>query len=364
MKRLILATITLSFLLIGCNTEDDTPTEDQLIFEDTRVSFKENPTKSALITTFSAESDSRVQYKLISQSPFGAVEVDRNTGQVRVLETFAFNFEINPVIRVTVQASIGSNVKNANLFIELEDVEIETSYNGSVRLRSQEDVDFFGANNYLSVTGSLRIDGPPNDGESPITDLSPLLSITDVGIDLAVEDNTLLNTLHGLENITNIGEKVEIEENESLTDISALSDITIRLGLRIKENPSLNSMKGLANVIVDDGDISITENNTLREIEGFESTIALRSLTISNNELLTSLKGFDLLEFINSDLVIFNNNNITSLDAFFNLSSVGGDVRIIDNHSLSNMDSLSTLQFIAGSIVLENNPVLTNLDGL
>ena len=180
-------------------------------------------------------------------------------------------------------------------------------------LRTQADVDDFGANfpNCTTLI-DLRI-GTTAVSTDQITDLSPLSSLTTVQDLLVIENDDLLN-LNGLGNIT--VENLTITQNESLQSIST-SQIEVTSQLRILDNPSLVNL------------------------EGFEGTTMLQVLEISNNPI-TSLSGLDNLTTVTFSAAINDN------DALLNLSGLGGltlarGLSVNQNNNLQNLNGVGML---------------------
>jgi hypothetical protein len=84
-------------------------------------------------------------------------------------------------------------------------------FTGNATLDTQAEVNAFGANGYTGVTGNLVI-GPSVE----IIDLTPLSTITTVGVALVVYSNAELDNLDGLSNITSVGGSLYAVENPDL----------------------------------------------------------------------------------------------------------------------------------------------------
>jgi hypothetical protein len=91
-----------------------------------------------------------------------------------------------------------------------------------------------------SVTGSLSISGPD------ITDLSPLSSVTSVGLTLGIVSNPVLTNLDGLAAVTSVGLTLIISDNAVLTNLDGLTAVTsVVTSLRILDNAVLTEFCGV-----------------------------------------------------------------------------------------------------------------------
>lgn len=120
----------------------------------------------------------------------------------------------------------------------------ERIYYGNVSLIRQGQLDTFGSNSYIKITGKLEIGTAA--GGSTIKDLSPLASIDSIGGGLQVLFMDTLETLHGLDNMKSVGGELWIEGNSKLRDITALTSLTyIGNALVVLRNNTLRSLNGL-----------------------------------------------------------------------------------------------------------------------
>ena len=135
------------------------------------------------------------------------------------------------------------------------------TFTGNVFLRTQADIEIFGAHQYTEIVGSLKIGEPYFD--TNIFDLSPLSTLTRISVPssnpnlgtgrLRIHAPNITN-LEGLNNITSLN-GLAIEYCTNLEDISALSNLETIGGtdngwefLSIVGNLSLESLEGLNNL--------------------------------------------------------------------------------------------------------------------
>lgn len=152
---------------------------------------------------------------------------------------------------------------------------------GPVRLQTQSQVDNFGAKNYTTIEGTLKIASGdlPSDN---IIDLTPLRSIERVEGGLLIWDCWKLTSLEGLQNIKWI-ERLSIHENDELIDLDGLR------GLQniVYENPRLYNR--------DESSLYIIDNRSLENINGLRHVPSVKYISIFKNPLLENLDGLESL---------------------------------------------------------------------
>lgn len=260
-------------------------------------------------------------------------------------------------------------------------------YNGDIELKSQEEVDNFGAHQYKDITGNVII--YPYTYKS-ISNLEALSSITIIQGGLTIIGSDLVS-LKGLNNLKSVGlsfyiwsvnnlislSELEslssvstfiIEDNSELEDVS-LSKLTSVGAFTIQNNDKIehiNDFSSLTSV----GALVIHENSNLIDIDGFSSLTEIPYLlSIAGNNKLINIDGLIGLKSINN-LSIFENYSLSNVDGLSNLTSVGdfiefsGECSFSNNYNLTNLDGLSSLTSIRGDLILARNIILNNLSGL
>lgn len=292
-------------------------------------------------------------------------------------------------------------------------------FNGDVYLRSQQEVNDFGANNHSGVNGNLTI-GDQN-GPRDITNLGPLSSLTFIAGDLDINYNDGLTSLNGLSNIETVNGFLHIGENNSLENLNGIANINSVESIQIAFNYSLSQIDGLQNITSLTGELSIFRCDNLVNINGLENisqiggTLNLANIPISNVDSLSNLNsvagnisiydcdnledldGLSNLQVIGGTLYIGKypfispslngNSNLTSIQGLSNITHIGGNLEIGDNESLLDLNGLQNLESIDGELYLfnckfqdlnhlnnltsigsdlrlENNPSLSDLNGL
>lgn len=245
----------------------------------------------------------------------------------------------------------------------------EKIFNDNIYLKTQQQVEEFGANNYSRIKGELNIDGP-------VTDLSPLKSLVVVNSGFKVK-NTLLENFKGLENLQFTGyifpNDFRVEHNPNLKDFSGLSSLQGTRGLfYVIDNPSLTSMDGFDSLLsVGMGEFRIQDCDKLENIDGLKNMVFVgSSVYLINNPLLTNIKGFRNLSTIKFGLYITNNASLQNLDGLEKIEELPFGFELTNNTSLKDIKGISNLSFVGdkkkeytgmGVIVINGNTSLKNL---
>ncbi len=233
-------------------------------------------------------------------------------------------------------------------------------YQGNLILKTQADVNAFGAQGYNVIDGALYIGDPSTEANTPvpsdITDLSPLHTITSVVRQLEIQSNPLLTSLQGLSNITVVSGLV-VNANENLTSLDGLTNLSI-----IEGNSILTGQ-----AVFTGGVISLLDNPSLTSVEGLSSiNPQVLSRVSINNTGLTSLTGLENITNV-ATLQIINNDNLTSLAALQGLSGIDTTVFIFGNAILTDYCILQTPLQNNAEISIYNvsenqfNPTLQNI---
>ncbi|MEO9967822.1 MAG: hypothetical protein ABJF11_18665 [Reichenbachiella sp.] len=158
-------------------TPDEVPDEtvDTVTIEDAEVTISENPDNGAVLATMSATttSDEAIVFAISSEDPAGAMSIDATSGELVVLDSAHFDFEVNPSLTATISATSGEISASADVTITLTDVD-ETEEPSSPEniweqvgedIEGEADGDQFGYSTSLSADGSiLAVGAKNNDG--------------------------------------------------------------------------------------------------------------------------------------------------------------------------------------------------------
>ena len=216
-------------------------------------------------------------------------------------------------------------------------------FNENLILRTQADVDAFGAQRYDVINGYLNIGDRWTENHIPvpsdITDLSPLHTIISVTRQVEIQSNPLLTSLEGLSSLS-VASGLVINDNENLTSLDGLTNFKA-----IDGNSFLSRQ-----TIYSGGVISLLNNLSLTSIEALNNINPQVISRVSiNNTGLSTLEGLEKITSVAS-LNVINNDNLISLEALEGLASINNTVFIFGNDLLSNYCILQT--------PLQNNSVL------
>jgi hypothetical protein len=218
-------------------------------------------------------------------------------------------------------------------------------YQGNLILKTQADVDAIGTQGYNVINGSLSIGDRFTDATTPpvpsdITDLSPLITLTQVTRQIEIQNNPMLTSLDGLSNLAVVAGLV-INNNENLTSLEGMDNLSSISGSVIFSGQN----------ILNGGLISIFNNPALTSVETLSSINPQTLFLIDiNGTGLTSLNGLENIAEV-SRLNIVNNDNLTSLEALSGLTAVDDTVFISGNETLANYCILQQ--------PLQDNPLLS-----
>ena len=235
---------------------------------------------------------------------------------------------------------------------------------GSISLKTQQDVNEFGALCYTKIDGTLVINDL-NQVEDKIVDLSPLINLREIYTETYPDSlyasfhfrTSLLTNFEGLNNLEKVGRLV-IQENESLVSLNGLESLTtigtenevyLLNELFIKNNVVLQNLDGLNNLTQVGFGTNITRvniwgNPVLQNIDGLAS--------------LTSIHSSEVISGMGSpgNLYILGNHQLANVNGLTNLSSMnGGRISFVFVNDIIGPD---------GCISITGNNALTNFCGL
>ena len=228
---------------------------------------------------------------------------------------------------------------------------------GNVTLSSQSEVNAFSG---TSITGYLYISG------ADITDLTPLSSLTSVGGNLKINNDSTLQKLDGLTNITSVGGGLDVDDNSVLQNLDSLSSITSIGGfLYVYSNSKLDNLNGLIGITSVGGGLEVVNNSVLANLDGLSHiTTVVGFLDIDNNPSLTNLDSLSSITSVGGDLYVRLNSHLTNIDGLSHINSTVGNLEVYNNSALTNLNGLSGITSAVGNLEVYNNSALTNLNGL
>lgn len=263
------------------------------------------------------------------------------------------------------------------------DVEI-APFTGDLILRTQQEIDEFGATGFERVKGSVTISDSLS---GSITSLAPLSQLQIIEGDLSIGYTKSLTDLAGLGNLVEIHGNLVLRNTAGLTHIQSLTNLSIvGRSVYIFDNNDLlsideNDLPLLSRI---DGDLLIQNNDRLQEINGFLLSLDVQKISISNNEQLQSINAFHkavviselnidtnssletlhvLSECTKTELGFFINHNraLTTINGLEKLQEVGGTFEIIDNESLTTLPLFENLTSVWRDLVIGENDQLTSI---
>jgi hypothetical protein len=181
---------------------------------------------------------------------------------------------------------------------------------------------------------------------------------------LAIDSNTILKTLNGLQNLKIVKDGLRIRNNNSLENTEAISSITsVEEDIIISFNDALTTLN-LDAIGQISGNLEIRDNKNLTQLLLSNLSDISKDLIISKNDGLASLAGFDNLTSIGGNLRIFNNQRLETLSGLQKITTVGGGLGVGSCHNLQNLSALSGVMSIGDTLAIFGNDQLTSLEGI
>lgn len=253
----------------------------------------------------------------------------------------------------------------------------------TIILESQESVNNFDTALH-TITGDLLIQsGAFSD---PIVDLSPLSKLEEIGGNLKIVGNVLLEDIRQLSSLTRIGGNLNIQGNTKLLYIEGFERLTSIDGdmifnnnpistyvngfinlqaiggdITIAFNPELLFINGLGNLESLGGDLNILQQPQLTAVNAFTKLNQIgNNLSIEFNPQISSLVGLEQLTTIGGDFILIGNLTFTDTSPFFALTTIGGNWNITNNASLPHLDGFTNVEFVGGACRITDNESLVD----
>lgn len=352
------------FIIVSCSKDNNEPEPGITVTTtDFFRDMDENPPRGEIIGTITGTTNiGSVTFSILEQTPAGAFFIDADTGEMKVLDETLFSYEANPVISGKVKVANGTVSATSEVTITL--ISVENLFYGNVHLKTQEEVNLFGIEQYTGIIGSLII-GEPDEGEvSNISDLSPLASIKLIVNDLRILENQQLITTSGL-GITEMEGELAISDNLNLKNINGFDGLTLVGDVNISNSPELNDLSGLNKLTAIEKGLTITGLPSITHLEGFNNLTSIGNLFIEDCAALANIDGLRNLRNITQGdiLKISRLPRVTDLNI---LSNVSGEVDWLE---IGDMPALTTLEGLANIkpveiLFVHQTEMLENLNGL
>lgn len=191
-------------------------------------------------------------------------------------------------------------------------------------------------------------------------DLIKLLypNCTEVIGNLTIESANV-NNVDSLENIQLVGGQLAIA-NTNLTDLTGLMSLTdIGQSLFVSNNNQMSNLGGLEQLDTINDYLTIQNNSNLTSLAALSGSTALIGMEISNNDMLQDLSGLELLTQLYYVLIL-NNLQLTSLDGLEGVTQFEGEFVLENNAALNDISALAVSDMTGLSYLnISNNPQLS-----
>ena len=221
---------------------------DEVVAYDFETSIYETPFKNQVLGTLEASANKGpLNFALLSQEPQDAISIDAVSGQITVIDSLLFDFNLNQTITGKVRVHSSETYDDAEILITLVKP-APGICRGNIVLRNNTDLENFVAENYHTITGSLTITDDLTGNE--IKSLEKLGLLHTIGGTIIIDGLEFLQDLKGLEGLVSIG-GLHIENNKSLLNVDALSNLEICDGdIMIRDNEVFEFYCGLQPVFL------------------------------------------------------------------------------------------------------------------
>lgn len=308
--------------------------------EDTNeINFGNIVTNITTSRIFSIENSGNSDLKItnISIPDNYTIDVASATISSSTSKEFTITFIPTEITDYSDSITIESNATNDTDSMPIIGFGVSPVFEGSVTLKTQEEVEDFAKLGYTEITGALHV-GNINT-VATMTSLASLNKLTNIG-SLQVINTGALEDLNGLENL-NVSVSIQLLSNFALKNVDALVGVTkLSDYLSFLSNSALIQIDGLSN-ITEVGD----------------------NLRMKNHPLLTNLDGLSGVRVIQNQLIIEDNPLIKNLNGLSNLESIGDDLSLGGSPLIENLDGLSNLKS-ASLLRFTDNDALFNYCGI
>ena len=223
-------------------------------------------------------------------------------------------------------------------------ISVSAQCTGNITLTTQAQVDAFSCTIF---DGDLTIVGT-------VTDLTPLINLTEVTGSLQIENCSVLTNLDGLQGLMTIGEDLRINDNLSLSSIDFFTNLqTVGDEIRVIENDILTGISTFNNLVSTGNAIVLSRNDLIDEISGFSLLTTSGTITLDLNPSLETISGFSSI-VSGPNLNIRFSNSLTSINGFESVQSLP-ELSIEANSQLTTIDAFSNIMSIGYLIVIDNS---------
>ena len=293
--------------------------------------------------------------------------------------------------------------------------EIKTTYLGDITVTTQAEVNALRDTlaGKTIINGNLTIGHADSILRTNISDLTPLISITDITGYVLIQQNGQLVNLTKLNKLQTIGGYFGVVKNNTLSTLGNFSDLqTIGGGFHVTNNDTLTSLGKFPTLMsigadnnrltpsldddIENISIVVKENPRLSDCDvltdflsggatsvsggiyinnnaiGCNSQKDIKSTYINDITVTTQSEVDTLRGTLSSKTIIIGNltvgyvsgssrSDITDLTPLSSITGITGNVLIQQNRQLVNLNDLNNLQTIGGYFSVSSNDTLTSL---
>lgn len=121
--------LTILLFTFSCSSDDDNVRGSSEINAVNLVTnFDENPAVGASVGTIQASSGNTLIFSITTQTPSGALSIDSSTGELKVADADAFDFETNPILSATISILDLSDTTSVTATININNLDDIASF--------------------------------------------------------------------------------------------------------------------------------------------------------------------------------------------------------------------------------------------
>ncbi|MFC5046232.1 hypothetical protein ACFSTE_04320 [Aquimarina hainanensis] len=300
---LLLIILLLNF---SCSKDDDI----QINLKDLKVTVDENPANGQVLGQVQTDNNSSLSFSITTQTPAGALAIEKKTGKLTVADAILFDFETNPTITATVSAEGAQNT--AKITINLNNLKELTTEDFSVTIDENpingDTIGIVQATSDGTVSYSLLSQTPEG-----------ALNINTSTGELTVADATLFDfevnpVITAIISVDNSGNTQNVTATINLTDVNevSLQDFTTT----IDENPVNGQSLGVVQVT---GGEALIFNITSQTPNG---ALSINANTGELTVVDATLFDFEINPVITATISVDNSGSMQHLTATINLTNI------------------------------------------
>ncbi|HAS44651.1 MAG TPA: hypothetical protein DCS93_29495 [Microscillaceae bacterium] len=328
MKKIITLSLTLFTLYACVKTDDVIPVT--ITTEDFNTTIDENPSQNqALGTVKGSASQGSVSFEITSQNPANALAINASSGELTVATPSLFDFETRQKIEATVKVSANGQEKNAQVTINLIDINENTTTITTEDFSATIDEN----PSQNQVLGTVKGSASQGSVSFEITSQNPAnaLAINASSGELTVATPSLFDfeTRQKIEATVKVsanGQEKNAQVTINLTDVNenTTTITTEDFSATIDENPSQNQVLGTVKGSASQGSVSfeITSQNPANAL----------AINVSSGELTVatpSLFDFETRQKIEATVKVSANGQEKNAQVTINLTDVNENTRTI-----------------------------------